>query len=407
MKRRLFFLLFSLLLLLPALSLAVPTDYTSRDKFSLGAFGTVSRLCVFDDFSDPQANLRFEALWEETRTVLTTLDALLSLSNPDSELSRFNQLGEGESMEVSPQTAAVFEKAMELYQLTEGYFNPAVYPLVDLWGFSPRFRNREGPDMPYDRVWDEENETLPPPDERYRQAFLTQCRFEDIRLTGSDESGWTLTKGIPSVTVEGRTYPARIDLGGIAKGYAADLVHEKMQELGIKWGFFSCGSSSMVLLSNANSEARAAQKPEFSLRVRSPRPGAEGPEAYACLQVRDACLSSSGDYDSNYLWNGMLCCHILDPFTGYPLNVVPGSVQEGLCTVTLLSGSACEDDALTTALLLMGRDRARKMLMGPLSDREAVLVQYRSGSDSYSVLTNLPEDRIRLEDPRFHLEPLF
>jgi len=374
--------------------------FRAREKVLLGPFGTVSRLTVWDDFSSPYANERFETLWANIRDLLWELDGLFSLSDPDSEISRFNALPEGGSLPISFHTARLIGQCQALYEKTEGFFDPSVYPLVDLWGFSPRFRNGEKAAMPYDRARDRETGTLPPPDARYLETFHRLVGFSDIRLTEDGAGNTILIKNTKSVTVDGIVYAAQIDLGGIAKGYATDLVTEKMRAAGIVYGFFSCGTSSVSLLASGGTEDR-----EFRLAVRNPRPAEETPEAFATVLVSGACLSTSGDYDDNYFVAGQRACHIIDPFTGFPLNMHPNGTREGFCSATLLSGSACEDDALTTALLLMEEERARA-LVKTLDGRNVLLVRERADGDGYDVLTNLSEERVSLLDSRFRLIPL-
>ena len=385
---------------------SVPAGYRSREKVTVGPFGTVSRFCVFDDFTDPEAGLRFEALWAEIKQILSRLDSLFSLTQPDSEIARFNALPEGGRLAISEETAQLLQRCHALYALTDGFFNPAVSPLVDLWGFSARFREGENGAMPYDRAWDEMLDGLPPPDPRYIDAFLQLTDFDGIVLSQEAGGRWVLVKETPSVTVDGVIYPAQIDLGGIVKGYAVDLVTERLQAAGVSWGFFSCGTSSISLLGNASAAAQAGNNADFDLAIRNPRPGEGTPEA--CLRVRAQylALSTSGDYDENYFIAGQRACHIINPFTGYPLNMRPDSgAGSGLCSATLLSGSACDDDALTTALLLMGEERAAQLL-ARLGDRHALLIRYTDGLDAYDVLTDLPSARITLLDERYRLVPL-
>ena len=378
---------------------APPSGLRAREKVLLGPFGTVSRLTVWDDFSQPAANERFETLWAEIRDLLWELDGLFSLSDPDSEIARFNTLPEGGSLPVSRHTARLIGQCHILYEKTGGYFDPSVFPLVDLWGFSPRFRNAEKTAMPYDRARDEKTGALPPPEARYLEAFLRLAGFSGIRLQEDREGNTVLVKDTKSVTVDGTVYAAQIDLGGIAKGYAADLVTEKMRAAGIVYGFFSCGTSSVSLLASGGTDDG-----EFRLAVRNPRPAEGTPEAFATVLVSGACLSTSGDYDDNYFVAGQRACHIIDPFTGCPLNMRPDGAEGGLCSATLLSGSACEDDALTTALLLLGEDRARALLK-TVGDRDALLVRERPDADGYDVLTSLPEERVLLQDSRFRIVP--
>ena len=380
----------------------IPGAYRSRSKTLTGTFATVSTLCVFDDFDDPEAGERFSRLWEETKAVLNEMDALLSVSVESSEISRFNALPGGGSMPISPLTADVFQKCQEMYRFTDGCFDPTILPLVDLWGFSTRFRDRGGAGkMPYDRP--RADGGFPMPDKKYMDAFLCLVGLDGIALEDSGETGWILHKNTPDVVVDGVSYQARIDLGGIAKGYAVDRVVRLMKEAGVEYGYFSCGSSSISLFKSASFSAKETGDPSFSLDVRAPRAAGQPGEPYASIRVKDQSLSSSGDYENAYRTDGYLCSHIISPFTGYPLNVKPGQLQQGICTVTLLSGSAVEDDALTTALCLMGPEKAAEFYREHLSDRDILMVVYQDGAETYGVMTNLKEDRLQLRNDAYYL----
>ncbi|MBQ4265757.1 MAG: FAD:protein FMN transferase, partial [Clostridia bacterium] len=266
-------------------------------------------------------------------------------------------------------------------------------------GFSPRFTFGTDIVMPYDREWKDGTRALPDP--AYIDGFLQLVDMDGIVLSGDDESGYTLHKNTPSVTIGGVTYHAQIDLGGIAKGYAADVVAQMLQEEGYEYGYFSCGSSSIRLLRNASNAAKKANDPAFSLQVRIPRETQENAQTYAHIRVMDQALSSSGDYDNNYVAGGNLCCHIISPFTGYPLNYTEEGVQGGVSTVTLLSGSAVEDDALTTALCLMGVQGAVDYINKNLREHSVAMVLYRADQEFYEVVTNIPEEELDILDPAY------
>lgn len=180
-----------------------------------------------------------------------------------------------------------------------------------------------------------------------------------------------------------------------------DLVDEMLEQAGYDYGYFSCGGSSIGLRKSAGKAQRRTNDPHFTLDIRSPRETASGGTTYASLRVMDKALSSSGDYESNYEIDGQVYCHIVSPFTGYPVNVNPDGAQSGICTVTLLSGSATEDDALTTALCLMGPQTAIDYINESLSHRDVVLVFFKQGEARYEVVTNM--EAITLTDPAFEL----
>lgn len=398
-KRILCLLLAGLLTAASAFAADVPAEYTAKSKVTMGYFGTSSMLCLYDDYTQPGAQDRYLAVWEKVKGILQELDELLSVSIATSEISRFNALSCGESMPISAETAEVFSLAMEMYRKTEGYFNPAMYPLVDLWGFSPRFIYRDSIEQPYDRA--REDGTRPLPDAEYVAAFLKLADPENIVLSGTAETGYVLAKNVPDVEVHGVVYHAQIDLGGIVKGYAVDRVKALLKEAGYEYGYFSCGSSSICLLKSAGKTAIAQNDPRFALEIRSPRETQSG--EYARVSIMDTCLSSSGDYDNNYQHGEYVYCHIINPFTGYPLNVDSGTVQRGVSTVTLFSGNATEDDALTTALCLMGPRKAIDYINENLSGHEVVMMLYSADSSRYEVVTNLPQERLILEDDAYVL----
>ncbi len=377
----------------------VPQAYTSRTKVASGYFATVSSLCLFDDFNDPDAVTRYEETWDEVKSLLEEIEQTVSVEIPTSDIARFNALPSGGSVSIQPLTASLLRLAREMYERTSGYYDPTVYPLVDLWGFSPRFTYSSEAVQPYDR--ERENGTLPAPDSAYIEGFLQLVGMEGVELGGSEEEGYVLTKKTPSVEIGGVTYSAKLDLGGIAKGYAVDLVRDLLLEKGYEYGYFSCGTSSIYVLKSASASAKKANDPHFQLNIRSPRETPEGTGDYARLTVMNSSLSSSGDYGHSYELNGQRYCHIIHPFTGYPMNVSDAEPQQGVCTVTLMSESAAEDDALTTALCLMGLDAALEYLNEAAQD--IVLVYYRSDSDRYEVVTNLPEERITLLDAAYVL----
>lgn len=395
MKRAVLAAMLLFLLLLAGGAACAKGELSARRKATVGTFGTASTLTLYDDYDVPGNTERFDAVWEEIKQILAQMDALLSTTIETSEIARFNALRSGEAMEISPLTAQVFEAAREMYVRTEGYFNPAVLPLVDLWGFSPRFLAGDDQRMPYDRERIEG--ACEEPGQAYIEAFVQLTDLDGIVLEGDGETGYRLRKTTPAVEVDGIEYNAQIDLGGIAKGYAVDRVLELLAQRGYRYGYFSCGGSSIGFMERAPA-AEGEEKPVFGLEIRSPRKEYSNLSCFARLELSGQALSSSGDYENTYMIGDQMCCHLINPKTGYPLNYMPGSVQKGICTVTLLSGSAMEDDALTTALCLMGPKKALDYVNRNLRDRQVILVLYQTGTPVCEVLTNLPEGELLLLD---------
>jgi len=354
-------------------------------------FGTVSALFLYDS-ADQTA--RFESAWSQTKALLEEVEHAVSLSVPDSDIARFNALPEGASMEISAVTAEILQIAIDVHKETGGLYDPTVYPLVDLWGFSPRFNaNAYRPQLPYDRAY--ENGRLPMPQEAHIRALLPLIGLDGIVLEKNNGS-YFLKKATPSVSIDGTVIPAQLDLGGIAKGYACDRIKSLLLDLGYTHGHFVCGDSSVAVLS------RPTEDGLYTLTLGKPRKGSTQTAHYATVSLRDTTLSTSSDSRHSFLHGGVRYCHIIDPRTGYPVNTPgEGSVQKGACSVTLLGESAARSDALTTALCLMPAQDAVQFISRNLPQDEAIIALYHSQQSTLEVITTLQPDRITLDDPAY------
>ena len=291
---------------------------------------------------------------------------------------------------ISDLTQEILSIAFAAYALTDGLYDPTVFPLVDLWGFSPRFnQGAYRPLLPYDRPYREGQMT--PAAEADVAALLPLVGLSGLEMRQTP-AGWELIKHTPSVSLAGVTLEAQIDLGGLAKGYACDRVAALLREKGYTAGYFVCGGSSMAFL--AMPEGRA-----FSVTAGKPRTGGEG-DFYAELQAKDTTLSSSSDASHSYTDQGVLYCHIMDPRTGFPLNRPDSEgIQRGAATVTLLGESAAMNDALSTALCLMGPQKALDFLQ--LRQERMVMAVYKTGESTLEVVSNLPREAVEILDESY------
>ena len=373
------------LLALPALSESVPKQMRKQTS---EYFHTVSALFLYDD---PENTTRFEETWTLIKEILAQVENAVSLSVPDSDIARFNALPAGQTLEVSPITAAIMHTAIGAYEETGGLYDPTVYPLVDLWGFSPRFNtNAYHPQLPYDRAY--ENGRLPLPDEAHIRALLPLVGLSGISLD-EREGHFYLTKHTPSVQLGGVAIHAQLDLGGIAKGYACDLIHRLLRDRGYTMGHFVCGDSSMAILSRPDGA--------YKLNLGKPRAGSNRETHFATVTVRDKTLSTSSDSRHAYAVDGVRYCHIIDPRTGYPINMPQGGIQKGAASITLLSSSAARSDAITTALCLMRPQEAAAFAGEHLAGDDLIITLYASDSDTLEVVHSLANDAITLSDPAY------
>lgn len=388
MLKRIF--LFFLLYCSFALSASCESAPKLMTKQTSAYFGTVSALFLYDS---PDNTSHFEQTWTLVKSILDEVERTVSVSMPDSDISRFNALPSGETMEISAVTADILRIAFAVHEETGGLYDPTVYPLIDLWGFSPRFNtNAYKPLLPYDRAY--ENGKLPLPDSVHIDALLALVGLNGLVLTEED-SRFYLTKHTPSVTIGDTVIHAQLDLGGIAKGYACDRVKQLLSNRGYTMGHFVCGDSSMAILS----------RPEgaYKLNLGKPRAGSNRSSHFATVTVSDRALSTSSDNRHAYTIDSVRYCHIIDPRTGYPINMPLGSEQKGAASITLLSSSAARSDAITTALCLMSPQKAADFAGAKLNGDSVIITLYASSSDTLEVMYNLPADDITLSDPAYRI----
>lgn len=289
-------LLLSFLLLLSAAGCGQEEALPSKSNFLLDTLVTIT---LYDD-SDPAV---LELAFEE----IARLENLLSVEKEGSDLDRLAKAAGKEWVEISPETEEVLRQAKESFALSDGYFDVTAGPLIDLWGI----HNGEG-------------------------HYPTQEELDEVLpLISSDDL----------LVEEGRAYLARegmkANLGAIAKGYIADKVKELMVEQGVERAVLDLGRN--VLLIGEKSENTG-----FLVGVQDP--SQEQGSYLATLQVSDQSVVTSGTYERYFTYEGKQYHHILDPFTGFP-------ADNGLTSVTILSDSSMQGDALSTTCLLMGLDK--------------------------------------------------
>lgn len=243
------------------------------------------------------------AALDEAIAEVQRLDALLSAQNPDSEISRLNARGRAP---VSEDTAELLKAAAELSAGTGGLFDCSIYPLMELWGF---------PTKAYRVPSDEEIAALLP---------LVDSAAIQVG-NGEAELG------------EGQ----RIDLGGIAKGYASARVMETFKARGVKSAMVSLGGNVQTM----------GERPEgggWRIGVQDPRGSGGYP---AVIEAKDTAVVTSGGYQRYFEKDGARYIHILDPRTGAP-------AESNLLSATVVSPNGTSADALSTAVYIMGLEDA-------------------------------------------------
>ena len=317
MKRQ----LAALLLTIFALSLTACGETAAESETrTVYAMDTVMNLTVYGENA--------AAALESAEKELHTLDeAVLSRTAEGSELYALNA-SNGETVECGADDIlpALIETALTISDATEGAFDPTLAPVLDAWGFTKDERR------------------VPSADELKELLSHTGCGKVALEKTAD---GWTVT------LLDG----AQLDLGGIAKGYAAGRVRTILREAGVTSAIISLGGN----------VAAVGKKPDgsaWTVGLQDP----DRPEAYfGTVSIEDACVVTSGAYQRYFEENGVCYHHILDPHTGCP-------AESGVKSVSVVAQDDTLADALSTALFVMGLDAGAEFQKSSGLAFEAVFV---------------------------------
>lgn len=279
--------------------------------------------------------------------VFRDVDARASEWKPASAISAVNQHAGEHAVAVPTDLRDLIRRAVEIGDLTDGAFDITWAALWGLWDFRA------------------EHPGVPPQAEIDRRLALIDYRDVEV----DDHAG---TVYLPR---EGMV----LGLGGIAKGFALDLAARRLRTIGVE-SFLVDGGGQMIA-------GTAKGGRPWRIGIRDPRGTPD--DFFAYLEVTDVSTSTSGDYERFFIRNGVRYHHVLDPRTGKPADP-----PKPLRSATVVAVDATLADALSTAFLILGADRALK-LAESVAGVEAVLVD----SQAQVHLTTGLEGKLRLIHP--------
>ena len=240
---------------------------------------------------------------------LRDINQAMSTYIPDSEISRFNRFRETTPFPISPAFRTVMERAFDLYEDLDGYFDPTLSPLINLWGFGHTGTPEEDP--PFVEI------TL----------ALDQVGLHRMQLT--DEG---LVKDAPDM---------ELNLSAIAKGFAADQVADLLFNEGFVNVFVEIGGDLAV---------RGKNPAGGPWRIGIQVPERDGPEdILMVIGLEAGGMATSGDYRIFREHPEGFTHHILNPRTGRP-------AVSTLTSVTVIAKDCMTADAISTGLFVMGTE---------------------------------------------------
>jgi thiamine biosynthesis lipoprotein len=261
-----------------------------------------------------------EAAFQEVERI----NVLMSHYRPDSEVSRITRFAGKREIRVSPETLEVIERALYFSRLSEGAFDITIGSIFRLWNF------REG------KI----------PDDQSLRENLKRVDYRKVKVDGAASSVFLEDSGM------------ELDLGAIAKGYAVDLACAVLLKKGMEGFLVKLGGES---------KAHGEKEPgvPWIIGIQHPRLPSE---LLAKLKVRNAAISTSGDYEKFFLRGGERYHHILNPSTGMPAPECQSA--------TILAPASMDADALATTVFVLG-PRKGFSLIEKLPGVHAVIVDRR------------------------------
>lgn len=290
-----------------------------------------------------------EELMDQLFARLREIEARMSTSEEGSDIYKLNH-AKGEPVEVHEDTYYVIHKAKEYFDLTGGFFDPSIGRVVDLWKIGS------------------EDARIPSADE-IKEA-LTTVDGSQIELLPDQKV--RIPQGM------------MLDLGAIAKGYAADEVANMAREHGVSSAIFDLGGNVLAL---GNKDGK-----DFRIGIQEPFSDIQRGVPFAILSLSDATVVTSGDYERFFEEDGKRYHHILDYRTGYP-------VENDLASVSIITSSSIEADALSTAVYAMGAEKG-KAFIESREELEAIFVT----RDKRVIMTEGLLENFLLEDSSYYRE---
>lgn len=284
---------------------------TAKQEKSLFAMDTYITLTTYGEDTD----IALTAAEEKIKS----LEKLWSVTDKNSEVYKINNSG-GKPVEVSPETAELIDFSLKMHKKTYGALDISLYPVLKEWGFTT-------------------SEYNVPNDEKISD-LLKNTGVNKININKN------------SVQIPDQM---QIDLGAIGKGYAGDLITETLKSYGIGSALINLGGNIQTVGTKFGGE-------KWKVGIRNPF----GEGDFATLKIGECAVVTSGGYERYFEKDGKTYCHILNPKTGKP-------ADSGLASVTVIGSQGKICDALSTALFVMGLDKAEQLWRNS-NDFEMIIV---------------------------------
>ena len=289
---------------------------TSQSSFQIGTYITLS---IYADHEVPNE------VFDDLFGLIDRYEYMISKNIETSEVSAVNENAGKGPVKVSDAIAEMVLLGSEYSKDSNGLFDLSIGSLVDLWGIGTK--EAHVPEM------------------AEIESSMATVNYTKIKLDEENKTVFLEEEGMV------------LDLGAIAKGYIADRVKDMILEKGYTSAIVNLGGNVLTVGNKPNSDS-------WAIGVRDPR--SDATTEMGILYLEDNSIVSSGVYERYFVEGDIRFHHIINPKTGYP-------EQNDMMSISIVSNSSVEGDALSTSVFLMGLEKGLSYIESR-EDVEAVFI---------------------------------
>lgn len=301
--------------------------------FSGNTQGTTYEIIVADD----EANFTND----EIDSVLAQFDASLSTYIPTSKISQLN--ASEASVNLIDQSGFFkncYQKSQEIFQATDGAFDPSVFPLVKGWGFMDNIES--------------------PLSQAQVDSLLADIGFDKHHTVSFDGDEIQLVKTNPGF---------QLDFNAIAQGYSVEVLGDFLKKRGQTNYYIEIGGELLLRGKNASGT-------KWNIGIDIPAEKSTTHSIENIISISNEAVATSGSYRKFYEKDGQRYAHFLDPKTGYP-------VQHTLLSATVIAPTCTDADAYATAFMVMGAEKTLNFVKNHPDLKLEVYLLESDGNEGY------------------------
>lgn len=316
-----------------------------EDKLSSTYYnlGTINEITLYNIKKDDG-----ERILKECESILVDIDNKMSRQITNSEISQINNNAGVDYVKISEDTFNVIKEAINFSKISNDTFDISIGPIIDLWGIGTDNANVPSKEDIEDKL----------PLVNYKNILLDE-KTQSVKLSKKN---------------------MEIDLGGIAKGYAADKIYDYLKKENLESALINLGGNIYALGTKENNQP-------FSIGVQDPTE-VRG-NSIGNIKISNKSVVTSGIYERYLEVDNKIYHHMLDPHTGYPFD-------NNLSSVTIVSDTSMICDALSTTTFGLGVENGMK-LINSMTGVDAIFIT----KDKKIYLSENLKDKFSLTDTSF------